>query len=177
MHFSTIAVASAVAAVVSANGNHTATPSAVWVTDVVTSFTTVCPAATSFAFNGVTYTATESETVTITNCPCTVSKPVYTTSSVICSTCTGAPTTATVVPSSAPVYPNGTVATGATTGAATGATSVATSKGSVGTTSAAAGSSATPSGTTPIISNSGNRVLAFSGASLAGLLGVAAYIL
>ncbi|PQE23963.1 hypothetical protein CJF32_00006775 [Rutstroemia sp. NJR-2017a WRK4] len=170
MQFSTIAAASAFAAVVAANGNHstTATPSAVWVTDVVTSFTTVCPVATSFSFNGVTYTATESETVTITNCPCTVSKPVYTTSSVICSTCTGAPTTATVIPSSAPVYPNGTVATSAT--------SVATSKGSVGTTSAA-GSSATPSGTTPIISNSGNRVLAFSGASLAGLLGVAAYIL
>jgi hypothetical protein len=59
MQFSTIAVASAFAAIVAANGNHTATPSAVWVTDVVTSFTTVCPVATSFSFNGVTYTATE----------------------------------------------------------------------------------------------------------------------
>ncbi|KAA8571453.1 hypothetical protein EYC84_001453 [Monilinia fructicola] len=102
MQFSTVAIISALAAAVSANGNYSTTVSAVWVTDVVTSFTTVCPAATTLSYNGVTYTATENQTVTITNCPCTVSKPVYTTSTVICNTCTTAPTTAPVV--SGPAY-------------------------------------------------------------------------
>lgn len=59
MQFSTVAIISALAAAVSANGNYSTTVSAVWVTDVVTSFTTVCPAATTLSYNGVTYTATE----------------------------------------------------------------------------------------------------------------------
>ncbi|KAF7946218.1 hypothetical protein EAE96_009220 [Botrytis aclada] len=171
MQFSTVAMISALAVSASAYGNSSI--AAVWVTDVVTSFVTVCPAATSFSFNGVTYTATESETVTITNCPCTISKPVYTTSSVICNTCTAAPTApvSSAAISSAPAWGNNTAP------AATGG--VTTSKGSVGTTSApAAGSSPSASTTAPIVvSNNGNRAIALSGASLAGLLGVAAYIL
>ncbi|THV54976.1 hypothetical protein BGAL_0016g00190 [Botrytis galanthina] len=172
MQFSTVAMISALAVSASAYGNSSI--AAVWVTDVVTSFVTVCPAATSFSFNGVTYTATESETVTITNCPCTISKPVYTTSSVICNTCTAAPTapvSSAAAISSAPAWGNNTAP------AATGG--VTTSKGSVGTTSApAAGSSPSASTTAPIVvSNNGNRAIALSGASLAGLLGVAAYIL
>ncbi|KAM0141940.1 hypothetical protein ACHAP3_001933 [Botrytis cinerea] len=162
---------SALAAAVSANGN--SSMAAVWVTDVVTSFVTVCPAATSFSFNGVTYTATESETVTITNCPCTISKPVYTTSSVICNTCTAVPTApaSSAAISSVPAWGNSTAP--APTGGVT------STKGSVGTTSApAAGSSPSASTTAPIVvSNNGNRAIALSGASLAGLLGVAAYIL
>jgi hypothetical protein len=154
MQFSVVAIVTALAATVSAHENATASP--VWVTDVVTSFTTVCPAATTLSFNGVTYTATESETITITNCPCTVSKPVYITSSVVCATCSPA------VPS-APVYAN-----------STAATTIATSKGSV---SSSPISSAPLPGQTVITANSGNRVLVFSGASLAGLLAVAAYIL
>ncbi|KAF7896470.1 hypothetical protein EAF00_006484 [Botryotinia globosa] len=170
MQFSTVAMISALAVSASANGNSSI--AAVWVTDVVTSFVTVCPAATSFSFNGVTYTATESETVTITNCPCTISKPVYTTSSVICNTCTAAPT----APASSAAISSATAWGNNTTPAANGATS---SKGSVGTTSApAAGSSPSASTTTPIIiANNGNRAMALSGVSLAGLLGVAAYIL
>ncbi|KAF5869865.1 putative mmc protein [Botrytis fragariae] len=170
MQFSTVAMISALAVSASAYGNSSI--AAVWVTDVVTSFVTVCPAATSFSFNGVTYTATESETVTITNCPCTISKPVYTTSSVICNTCTAAPTApvSSAAISSAPAWGNNTAP------AATGG--VTTSKGSVGTTSAPAGSSPSASTTAPIVvSNNGNRAIALSGASLAGLLGVAAYIL
>ena len=34
----------------------------------------------------VTYTITEATTLTITDCPCTVSKPVYVTPVVVCST-------------------------------------------------------------------------------------------
>lgn len=76
--------------------------------------------------------------------------------------------TSTTVPTSAPVYGNSTAA---------GATTVASSKGSVGTSSAKVSSSASASSTAPVTASSGNRILAFSGASLAGLLGVAAYVL
>lgn len=45
----------------------------VWVTDVVSHFTTYCPEATSFAINNKTYTVTKPTTLTITDCPCTIS--------------------------------------------------------------------------------------------------------
>jgi len=145
MQFSAVAALALAATTVSAWSNGT-----VYTTEIYTAYTNVCPASTQLTFNGVTYTATESTTLTITNCPCTIVKPV-TTSSV-------------VAPSSAPVYAN------TTTPAAT--TPAATSAGSVGTTSVKA--SATP---TPITASSGNKAIALSGASLAGLLGLAAYIL
>ncbi|KAI1005440.1 hypothetical protein K3495_g2781 [Podosphaera aphanis] len=58
-----------------------------YTTEVLTAYTTICPNATQIIFDQVTYTATESTTLTITNCPCTVIKPIYTTSSVYCDTC------------------------------------------------------------------------------------------
>jgi len=145
MQYSFIAIA-ALAATVSANYNTTAIQ---YTTEVHTAYTTVCPASTELTFNGVTYTATESTTLTITNCPCTIVKPV-TTSSVV------------AYPTSAPVYANST-----TTAAGVPATSV-------GTSSAAGYPTAAPS---TITASGGNKVFAFSGASLAGLLGLAAYIL
>ncbi|KAF4636919.1 hypothetical protein G7Y89_g1147 [Cudoniella acicularis] len=154
MQYSAVAVLALAASTVSAWSNGTV----VYTTDIVTAYTTVCPASTQLTFNGVTYTATESTTLTITNCPCTIVKPVTTSSVVYCNTC---------APSSVPaVYTNG------TTPVAT--TAVATSAGSVGTTSAKASVSATPS---TITASGGNKAFAFSGASLAGLLGLAAYIL
>ena len=72
------------------NGTH----SEVYTTEVVTAFTTYCPEATTFSHGGVTYTVTEvrsvvttvypqqlltenqATTLTITNCPCTITKPV-----------------------------------------------------------------------------------------------------
>jgi hypothetical protein len=150
MQFSVVALA-ALAATASAHYNGTV----VYTTEVHTAYTTVCPASTELTFNGVTYTATESTTLTITNCPCTIIKPVTTSSVVYCNTC--APTTA-------PVYTN------ATTAAPTVAP---TTPGSVGTTVVP---SASPS-STPIEANSGNKAFALSGASLAGLLGLAAYVL
>ncbi|RFU33480.1 hypothetical protein B7463_g2842, partial [Scytalidium lignicola] len=41
-------------------------------------YTTVCPSPTTFVAGNQTYTVTESTTLTITNCPCTISKPVST---------------------------------------------------------------------------------------------------
>jgi len=73
MQFAKFAVIASLAAAASAWTNET------WVTTTVDVFTTVCPYATALTFNGKTYTATASETITITNCPCTVSyKPTVT---------------------------------------------------------------------------------------------------
>jgi hypothetical protein len=52
-----------------------ATASDVYVTEVVTAFTTYCPEATQITHGGSTYTVSEATTLTITNCPCTVTRP------------------------------------------------------------------------------------------------------
>jgi len=140
MQFSVVALA-AFAATAAAWSNGTA-----YTTEIVDVYTTVCPAATSFSINGQTYTVTESTTLTITNCPCTVVKPVTTTSAVVATT--------------APVYVNST-----TTAAATK---------SVGTTSVKSAPTTTPS---TITASGAEKAFALSGASLAGLLGLAAYLL
>lgn len=149
MQYSAVAVL-ALAATASAWSNETV----VYTTEVHTAYTTVCPASTELTFNGVTYTATASTTLTITNCPCTVIKPVTTSAVVVASS------------SSAPVYANTTVAGVTSTAAAT--------KTAVGTTSATGSVTATPS---TISASGANKVFALSGASLAGLLGLAAYLL
>jgi hypothetical protein len=41
---------------------------------VVTALTTFCPYATKLTHNGITYTVTEATTLTITDCPCTVTR-------------------------------------------------------------------------------------------------------
>ena len=46
-----------------------------YTTEVVTAITTYCPAATTLTFNDKTYTVTSATTLTITDCPCTISKP------------------------------------------------------------------------------------------------------
>jgi hypothetical protein len=109
-----VAAVLAIAASVSASYNQTI----VYTTKVVDSYVTVCPASATITYQGVTYTntLTESSTITITNCPCTVSAPVYTTSSV------AVPTTA----PAAPVYPtaNGTLPAPVPTSEAAGTTYV-----------------------------------------------------
>jgi len=130
MQFTAVALAALAATTVSAYSNAT------YVTEVYTAYTTVCPAATQLTFNGVTYTVSEATTLTITNCPCTVVKPVVPTSVV------------------APVYPNSTYVAPAGTGVAPG----------------------TPKAST-VPASGANKAFALSGASLAGLLGLAAYIL
>ncbi|KXT18447.1 hypothetical protein AC579_8157 [Pseudocercospora musae] len=75
-----------------------------YTTEVVTELTTYCPESTQITHGGVTYTVTSATTLTITNCPCTVTKPVYSSVVTSCSTC---------VPSSpvAPPYPSGNATT------------------------------------------------------------------
>jgi len=47
-----------------------------YTTEVVTEFTTFCPSPTTLTHGDKTYTVTEATTLTITDCPCTISKPV-----------------------------------------------------------------------------------------------------
>ncbi|KAH0370988.1 hypothetical protein KCU65_g2247, partial [Aureobasidium melanogenum] len=53
-----------------------------YTTEVVTSYTTVCPAATSGSYvttiNSKAYTISSATTVTVTDCPCTLVKPMAT---------------------------------------------------------------------------------------------------
>ncbi|KAG9635556.1 hypothetical protein KCU95_g17971, partial [Aureobasidium melanogenum] len=57
----------------------------VYTTEVVTAYTTVCPAPTSGAYvttiNSKAYTISSKTTVTVTDCPCTLVKPMATASS------------------------------------------------------------------------------------------------
>lgn len=43
-------------------------------TTIVSIFTTSCPAPTTFSTNGQTYTATEATVITVTDCPCTLTR-------------------------------------------------------------------------------------------------------
>ncbi|KAK3196160.1 hypothetical protein K4F52_000539 [Lecanicillium sp. MT-2017a] len=92
MKFSVAAVVAAAAAV-SANKNGTAVT-----TEVVTAYTTYCPGPTSIVHGNKTYTVTEATTLTITDCPCTITKPIITTSEVVCHDCPKPTVTATGVP-------------------------------------------------------------------------------
>ena len=57
-----------------------------YTTTVVASLTTFCPFATTITHGAHTYTVESATTLTITDCPCTISLPVYTSTSVACST-------------------------------------------------------------------------------------------
>ncbi|KAL8710846.1 MAG: hypothetical protein Q9220_004649 [cf. Caloplaca sp. 1 TL-2023] len=204
----------------------------VYTTEVVTAYTTFCPAATQITHGGVTYTVTsvrkahtlrerhswlmqnpQATTLTITNCPCTVTKPVISTPVVpptsvaspvvpttpVVSVPTVAPvptTSPVVIPSSSvvvPVIPSGSpvvpipITTG-TSGPAPVTTPIyanttvpitsATVPGAVPGTAAPSGTGASTPGSSPVIPFKGAAPkMAASGASLAGLLGLAAFFL
>lgn len=127
MKFSIAAVLGAAAAV---QAGHNVS----YTTEVVTALTTYCPYATTIENNGVTYTITEATTLTITNCPCTVTKPVTTYS---------ANSTVSVVP----------------------------------TTSVAAVTTAAVTTASAVVTAGAGKAAALSGAGLAGVLGLAAFVL
>jgi hypothetical protein len=74
MQFSPVALVLGLAAAVQAMGNS----SVVYTTITTDFYTTVCPTPTTFVAGNSTYTVTQSTTLTITNCPCTISHPVTT---------------------------------------------------------------------------------------------------
>ncbi|KAI0885658.1 uncharacterized protein GGS22DRAFT_132034 [Annulohypoxylon maeteangense] len=136
----------------------TTTAATAYTTEVVTSYETYCPGPTKITYGSNTYTVTEATTLTITDCPCTISKPVYTTSSVACTTCTSAPVPVypTSAPAPPPVYPN--------------STAPAVTPSSAHSTGSIPSTSTTPS---TIPTAGAGKVAALSGAGLAGLLGLA----
>ncbi|KAI1459274.1 hypothetical protein F4805DRAFT_422157 [Annulohypoxylon moriforme] len=140
--------------------SYSAAPNATaYTTEVVTSYETYCPGPTQITYGTNTYTVTEATTLTITDCPCTISKPVYTTSSVACTTCSTSAPASPVYPTSAPappVYPN--------------STAPAVTPSSAYPTGSVPGTTTTPS---TIPTAGAGKVAALSGAGLAGLLGLA----
>ncbi|CAD6500638.1 BgTH12-06347 [Blumeria graminis f. sp. triticale] len=145
MYLSIVALIFSLTISVSASPNNTIA----YVTEIVTAFTTICPNATMIEFDSVTYTATESTTLTITNCPCTIVKPVYVISSVIGSAC------------NAPAFVN------ATQNASPPKRPLATASAPVPTTIP---TSTSPN--TPIITSGANKDYTISGLSLITLTGL-----
>jgi len=145
----------ALAAAVSAYNN-----SVSYTTVTVDTYETVCPVLGTIVYGASTYTNTETVESTITlPCPCTMVTPIYTTSSVSCTTCPVAP-----------LYPLNTTAAAGTTAPAVPAAAKTTFP--VGTTS-----SKVAAATTSVLTAGAGQAAAFSGASLAGLLAIAAYAL
>ncbi|KAJ6787959.1 hypothetical protein PWT90_10384 [Aphanocladium album] len=90
-----------VAAVIAAAGVATAVSNVTVTTEVVDVYTTYCPEATQITHGTKTWTVTAPTTLTISECPCTITRPVTVTSEVICHNCpkpTGAPSTNGTVP-------------------------------------------------------------------------------
>ncbi|ERF68226.1 hypothetical protein EPUS_08663 [Endocarpon pusillum Z07020] len=116
MQFSTSAALLAFAAVASAaHGSSSAYDSyssssahsnVTYTTQVVTAYTTYCPTPTKITHGIHTYTVTEATTLTISDCPCTVSVPVYTSSVTSCTTCSYSSDAKPVYPTSIPSVPS-----------------------------------------------------------------------
>ncbi|PHH66939.1 hypothetical protein CDD81_5291 [Ophiocordyceps australis] len=189
MKFTAAAVLAAAAGASAHYGNNGTTV----VTEVVDKYVTYCPGPTSIVHGSKTYTVTEATTLTITDCPCTITKPVMTVSSVICHTC--APSSSanpvyTPVPSSpaapnspaVPVpalssgYSNGTAPAGKPSVVAPTNTPEAGVPIGTGVPPPAGGVSVTSAPTTvPTAGAAG--VAALSGAGLVGLVGFVALVL
>merc|ERR1712078_602616 len=145
----------------------------VYVTDVVTAYTTYCPNPTKITHKGETYTVSEATTLTITNCPggCTVTKPA---SSAVVSSAPAVPETTAPVetapvettpvplpsPSGAPYYPS-----------ANGTNPTAPYGSGV---PAGTGSSATGSSTAPAYTGAANQAYLSASAGFLALFGLVA---
>jgi hypothetical protein len=153
MKFAAAAVIAAVAGV-SAHSNVSYT------TEVVDVYTTYCPYATEITHGGKTYTVTEATTLTITDCPCTITKPVITTSAVVCHDCVKPPPAHGNNSTWVPVVPTGGAAT--TPGAP------------VSTPTKGSGSGGESPSEVPTAG--AGKVAALSGAGLAAIVGLAAFL-
>ncbi|KAM3497225.1 hypothetical protein MY11210_009713 [Beauveria gryllotalpidicola] len=114
------------------NATTTAGGDVVWTTEVVTAYTTYCPAPTSVVVNNKTLIVTEATTLTITDCPCTVTKPH--TGTDVPTNVVPAPPVNPGKPTGTPVSPTKPTGTGAVP---TGPSSTATSPPQVGGAAAA----------------------------------------
>ncbi|KAF4454462.1 clock-controlled 6 (CCG-6) [Fusarium albosuccineum] len=135
-----------------------------YTTEVVTAYTTYCPGPTEITHGGKTYTVTEATTLTITDCPCTISKPVITTSAVVCHDCPAPPPAHGGNSTMVPVHP-------------TGKPSQPGSE-NPGKPGYPSGPAATPTGSAPseVPTAGAGKVAALSGAGLAAVVGLAAFL-
>ncbi|KAG4287776.1 hypothetical protein FPRO06_05428 [Fusarium proliferatum] len=133
-----------------------------YTTEVVTAYTTYCPGPTEIVHGDKTYTITEATTLTITDCPCTVTKPVITTSAVVCHDCPAPPAHHGNNSTLVPVYPTGKPGHG----------------GESGKPGSPAGPGATPTAGAPseVPTAGAGKVAALSGAGLAAVVGLAAFL-
>ncbi|KAI1061845.1 hypothetical protein LB506_009663 [Fusarium annulatum] len=133
-----------------------------YTTEVVTAYTTYCPGPTEIVHGDKTYTITEATTLTITDCPCTVTKPVITTSAVVCHDCPAPPAHHANNSTLVPVYPTGKPGHG----------------GESGKPGSPAGPGATPTAGAPseVPTAGAGKVAALSGAGLAAVVGLAAFL-
>ncbi|KXH48692.1 mmc protein [Colletotrichum nymphaeae SA-01] len=139
---------SAAALVLAATGAM-ANKNVTYVTEVVSAYTTYCPGPTVISHADKTYTISKATTLTITDCPCTVTKPVITSSIVKCENC-AAPTKNGTIPVATPALSKTTVA---------------------GT------AAITPTKPVSVPTAGAGKAAALSGAGLAGVLGFAAFVL
>jgi hypothetical protein len=158
MRFSIAATAALVAGTNAyAYKNSTSTSTApAYVTEVVTAYTTYCPEPTKITHGGKTYTVTKATTLTITDCPCTVTKP--------------AP------PHSTPVYTPPVVVVPSKP-AAPGPGPYKNETTSVYVPAPPAGTAAPTKPAPPAFTGAANKAFAASGAGLAAIFGAAAYLL
>ncbi|KAK4104293.1 hypothetical protein N658DRAFT_493794 [Parathielavia hyrcaniae] len=129
-----------------------ATASVTYTTEIVTAITTYCPEPTTVTYGGSTFTVTEATTLTISDCPCTIKKPVTVTSSVICHSC----------PSSTSTY---------------APSFQTTSTKSIGTVTRPTSTFSATTTSPPIVTAGAGKAAALSGGALAGVLGFAALVL
>ncbi|KAL6825324.1 Metallo-dependent phosphatase-like protein [Trichoderma camerunense] len=87
------------------------------VTEVVTSYTTYCPGSTTFTAGSSTYTVTQATTLTITDCPCTLTHTISNGATI---TSESTPAGVTEPATSSPVAWNTTLPTGGVTTTSTG---------------------------------------------------------
>ncbi|MCJ1454613.1 hypothetical protein MMC28_004966 [Mycoblastus sanguinarius] len=185
MRYSVIAAPLALAAGVSA-GNGTIA----YTTEIVSTLTTYCPGATTLSHAGSTYVVTKATTLTITNCPCTLTKPVSSAPAVTPSTLGTAPAISVTPVASVPVAATTAPVVGTAPASISASPIVYSSVASpiyanssvpavvpAGTGTAAPTSAVTPSPSTTAPFKGAANKMAASGASLAALLGLAAYLL
>jgi hypothetical protein len=143
------AVAAVLAAAVS--GAHAYGKNVTYVTEVVPEYVTYCPAPTEIVHGDKTITVSVPGTITITDCPCTITKPVVEETHEVCHDCPEKP--------EVPEVPVETPTVAVPPPAGTG--------------------EVTPTGEAPepIPTAGAGKAAALSGAGLAGVVGLAAFIL
>ncbi|KAL7948867.1 hypothetical protein V8C42DRAFT_231242 [Trichoderma barbatum] len=136
------------------------------VTEVVDQYVTYCPYATQITHGTKTYTVTEPTTLTISDCPCTITRPVTVTSSVVCHTCGGA-----AAPTGSPSGGNGGYVPPAYTNTTVTTPTVAPPAGGPASTGGVG-----PTAPPPVPTGGASKAV-LSGAGLAGIVGLAAFVL